>query len=167
MSTGKLIAAAAMCVGIAASASANTIDNIGFDAVCVDSHYKEGAIDADLRKQKGTPFFCDSVLVSHLSNGHMIVNFTDRKSNGPVFGFGTSKNLETTQSPNLFIMPVERIYLPVPGGEGGSCIINGGGKDVRQMKEIVCIVMISSATQRTVFHIDAHVTKPGKIVSVS
>jgi hypothetical protein len=160
-------AAATFCAGIAASSPAHVIDFYGFNAECSNSNYKEGPYSVDITNENGTPITCDGVLISSLDNGHIMVDFSNKKKKAPVITFGSNGVIETLNAKTMKL-PLQRIYIPVLGGQStsidlvdGACFFPNTTIDADKMRNISCFAVIANTNQRTVFVINARRT--GKV----
>jgi len=137
-------------------------------ASCEKSYSIHGAQSDNLTKQAGRPIRCDSLVLSLLDNGHVLLQIVDNDSNLTPTGFGASR-LDYDANPNFITMPLERIYLPhsdpskretISSGVEGFCFLDGK-LDFRALKGVSCAAKVELGTQKLVYSINVRVTGLG------
>jgi len=166
----KYIIWAALLLNIIAPSSAMA-ETYMFDAMCHDSYSKQGDQREDLTVKTGKLIRCDSITLSLLDNGHVLLQIIDKKSKTTPLGFGGTK-LDSDSNPNYVTLPIERIYLPhssnpsnaeTISGIEGYCFLNGK-LNIRKLGSVSCVAKIEIGDQKLIYHIDGKILKAGEVV---
>jgi len=142
-----------------------------YEATCENSYSKQGEMAQDLTKKKGEPISCDSVVLSMLDNGHVLLQFVEKSSHLTPLGFAGSK-LDYEANPNFVTMPLEKVYLPhsskpdkpefIEGFEG-YCFLDGK-LNITKLGGISCAAKIEIGTQKLIYRINARIKSVGEPV---
>jgi hypothetical protein len=142
-----------------------------YDADCAGSYSKQGEQQDDLTKQEGKPIACDSLVVSMLENGHVLVQIANKGSDALPLGFG-GDGLDYKANPNFITLPLQRIYLPHAGdpakpnvadGIEGYCFLDAK-TDLSAIREIDCAAKMELGTGRKVYSIKSRIIGKGQTV---
>ena len=141
-----------------------------YSAVCKNSYSKQGDQEEDLTKRPGKPIRCDSVVLSLLDNGHVMVQISERVGKLTPLGFA-GVGLGYESNPNFITLPLRSIYVPhstasgsrpeVIEGVEGFCFLEGRA-NIRSLTAITCATRVQLGTERLVYHIEAAITGTGK-----
>jgi len=156
------------------STVAEAAQTLVFDIKCVDAYIKQGRPKDDFRKKTGQPIECgDSAVLSMLDNGRVLLQVaTKGKARSTVYGFAGS-GFERLSN-ELWLMPVEHMYLPPTGttadvdlGLGGGCIFAGSSDNIGETESISCTTnIIPNELLRTVYRVKFDIVrKPEPVVT--
>jgi hypothetical protein len=146
-------------------------DTYVYNGTCEHSYSKQGEPEVDLTKQLGKPISCDAITLSIMANGHVLIQFAQKK--GPVTPLGfAGDHLDYDSNPNFVTVPLNRIYLQHTSAPGNPEVIDGiegycfldGPMNLRALRGLSCAAKVELGTQRLVYHIEAHAFGLGELV---
>lgn len=159
-----VISLAAMLSASAVHLGAAEASTLAYSGRCVDQSYsKQGEQDADLTSEAGKAITCDFATISQFDNGRKFVQIATKRGRLSPLGFAGS-TLDTSSNPRLTIMPIDRIYLPVPlpgksetvDGVEGFCFFQG--HNLLKSDSLSCTAKIDIGTQKLIYRINFRIT---------
>ena len=154
------------------STSATMAGTYVYPAVCEKSYSKQGEQSEDLTKKSGRPIKCDSVVLSMLENGNVLIQIAEKSSQLTPLGFG-GQGLDFETNPNFVTVPLKRIYLPHASNPSTSQVVDGiegfcfldGKLNIRALASLSCSGKIEIGTQKLIYNIRVRITGLGQSIS--
>ena len=162
----RLVAIAAILSSAQAGAA-----TYAYEAICSESTSKQGEMSSDLSKQKGIPLTCDSVVISFMQNGTVMVQFSNKKSSVTPYGFSGGP-IDYDINPNMSTVPLKRVYIPhssnpekaqVMDGIEGYCFISGKF-NLKSLSGVSCVSKMEIGTQKLIFKLSAKFNGQGMLM---